>query len=229
MIGSAVVRLRERVAALAANALAGARDERDLAALLDGIWATIEEERARVPPSDGPRPACKAGCASCCRVNVGTLAIEGAAVAARLRGLSPPEDAAGVAAKLLAFHERVRWLEDRQRVAERLACPFVDADARCAIHPVRPLACRGVSSLDATDCLRALSGQADEDDEEAGLVRMDLFQKALHDEAFSTLAEALSGRGLDARCRDVSGMAGAFLADPGLAAAFLGGRRVPLD
>ena len=228
MIGSAVVRLRERVAALAASALANARDEGDLAALLEAVWAAIEEERALVPTPDGPRPACKAGCASCCRVNVGTLAVEGAAVAARLRGLRPAADAPEVAGKLLAFHDRVRWLEDRERVAERLVCPFVDADARCAIHPVRPLACRGLSSLDAADCRRALSGEEPDDDEEAGLVRMDLLQKALHDEAFAALAEALSARGLDARCRDVSGMTAAFLADPGLAAAFLAGGRVPL-
>jgi hypothetical protein len=223
MIGSAVVRLGERVAALASSALASARDEADLAALVEAVWAAIDEERARVPAPE-TASACKAGCASCCRVNVGTLAIEGAAVAARLRSGA----AAGRAQELLAFHDRVRWLEDRERVAERLVCPFVDADARCAIHPMRPLACRGLSSLDAADCRRALSGEAADDDEEPGLVRMDLLQKALHDEAFAALAGALSARGLDARCRDVSGMTAAFLADPGLAAAFLAGARVPI-
>jgi hypothetical protein len=158
-------------------------------------------------------------------VNVGTLAIEGAVVAARLRESAP----AARGGELLAFHDRVRWLEDRERVAERLACPFLDAGARCAIHPVRPLACRALTSLDAADCRRALSGQAGDDDDEApGLVRMDLLQKALHDEALAALAEALAARGLDARCRDVSGMTAAFLADPGLAAAFLSGARVPI-
>jgi hypothetical protein len=228
MIGAAVVRLRERVAALASSALESARDERDLAALLDAVWAAIEEERARVPAADGPRPACKAGCATCCRVNVGTLAIEGAAVAARLRSKWRASDAPAIAGRLLAFHDRVRWLEDRERAAERLLCPFLGADARCAIHAVRPLACRGLSSLDAADCARALSGREPDDDEEPGLVRMDLLQKALHDEALSALAEALAARSLDARFRDVSGMTAAFLGDPGLAAAFLAGARVPL-
>jgi hypothetical protein len=157
-------------------------------------------------------------------VNVGTLAIEGAAIAARLRA---DAGAAARARALLAFHDRVRWLEDRERVAEGLACPFLDADGRCGIHPFRPLACRGLTSLDPAECRRALAGDAG-DDEEGGLVRMDLLEKALHDEAFAALAEALSARGLDARCRDVSGMAAAFLADPGLAAAFLAGARVPL-
>jgi hypothetical protein len=228
MIGRAVVRLRERVAALASGALASARDEGDLVALLEAVWAAIEEERALAPAVDGPRPACRAGCATCCRVNVGTLAVEGAVVAARLRGARPSATAPGSAQDLLAFHDRVRWLEDRERAAERLLCPFLDAHARCAIHPVRPLACRGLTSLDAADCRRALSGEDPCDDGEAGLVRMDLLQKALHDEALAALAEALAARGLDARCRDVSGMTAAFLADPGLAAAFLSGTRVPL-
>ncbi len=228
MIGSAVLRVRERVAALASSALANARDEADLAALVEAVWAAIEDERARASARDVPGPACRAGCACCCRVNVGTLAVEGAAVAARLRALGASAGAERTAAALLAFHDRVRWLEDRERAAERLACPFLDDDARCAIHPVRPLACRGLSSLDAADCRRALSGQEPDDDEQPGLVRMDLLQKALHDEAFAALAETLSARGLDARCRDVSGMAAAFLADPGLAAAFLSGGRVPL-
>ncbi len=228
MIGAAVVRLRKRVAALAANALAGARDETDLVVLLEVVWAAIEVEQALERSSDRPRPACRPGCASCCRINVGTLAIEGAVVAARLRSLSPGAEAPGIADRLLAFHERVRWLEDRERAAEKLLCPFLDPQSRCAIHPVRPLACRGVSSLDAEDCTRALSGEALEDCE-AGLVRMDLLQRALHAEAFEALAEALAARGLDARCRDVSGMTAAFLADPGLTAAFLSGTRVPLE
>jgi len=92
---------------------------------------------------------------------------------------------------------------------------------------VRPLACRALTSLDAEECRRALSGVGD--DEELGLVRVDLLHKALHDEALAALAEAISARGLDARCRDVSGMAAAFLADPGLAAAYLAGARVPLE
>lgn len=228
MIGPAVVRLRERVAALAASALADARDESALVALLEAVWAALEEELGRVRAPGTPSPACRAGCATCCRVNVGTLAIEGAVVAARLRAMWRASDAPAIAGRLLAFHERVRWLEDRERVAERLACPFLDAAGRCAVHPVRPLACRGLSSLDAADCARALSGREPDDDEEAGLVRMDLLQKALHDEALAALSEALAARGLDARCRDVSGMTAAFLADPALAASFLAGGRVPL-
>jgi Fe-S-cluster containining protein len=225
MSGAAVARCGARVSALAANALAGARDESDLVALLASVWAAIGAELEQ-RLERAPAPACGPGCACCCSVNVGTLPLEGAVAAARLRSALGERAKAALATSLLAFHEQVRWLEDRHRHAERLVCPFVDERGRCAIHAVRPLACRSVTSLDRADCRRAVAGDADDD---APLVRMDLLHKALHDEALAALGNALAARGLDARRRDVSGMTGAFLADPGLVAAFLAGKRVPLD
>jgi Fe-S-cluster containining protein len=160
-------------------------------------------------------------------MNVGTLAIEGAAAAAFLRSALPAAEASRRAEALLEFHARVRWVDDAERIRVGLACPFLDARRACSIHPVRPLACRAVSSLDPRDCRRALEERRD--DEDGGAVAMDLLQRALYDVALATLAEALASRGLDARRRDVSGMAGAFLAEPGLAAAFAGGARLPLE
>lgn len=225
MFAPSVARCHGRISALAASALAGAREERDLVSLLESVWAAIGEELTQ--RTDGaPPPACGPGCASCCRVNVATLAVEGAVAAARVRSVLTEAARRELAARLRAFHDRIRWLEDRERFAEQLVCPFVDVHGRCAIHSVRPLACRSVTSLDAADCRRAVTGDTDDD---APLVRMDLLNKMLHDDAVVALADALAARGLDARCRDVSGMTGAFLADPGLAEAFLAGRRVPLE
>jgi Fe-S-cluster containining protein len=225
MFGAAVARFGARVSALATDALAGAREESDLVALLERVWAAIDEELAQ-RPERAPPPACGPGCACCCSVNVATLPLEGAVAAARLRSALGERAKGMLAASLLSFHERIRWLEDRHRYAERLVCPFVDERGRCAIHAVRPLACRSVTSLDRADCRRAVAGDADDD---APLVRMDLLHKALHDEALAALGNALAARGLDARRRDVSGMTGTFLADSGLVAAFLAGRRVPLQ
>jgi hypothetical protein len=58
---------------------------------------------------------------------------------------------------------------------------------------------------------------------------MDWLQKALHDTARVSLSEALAARGLDARCRDVSGMTAAFLSAPAQVRAFLAGERIPID
>ncbi|GEJ56544.1 YkgJ family cysteine cluster protein [Anaeromyxobacter diazotrophicus] len=216
---------------LTAQALAGGcRDEEGFLALGAALERRIALALESSAGRDEPRPACAPGCAACCTVNVATLPVEGLAVAGFLRRRLAPGEVARRAAALLAFHERVRWCEDAERIRGGLACPFLDAHGACAVHPVRPLACRGVSSLDAAECRRALAERAgDEEDEGAGAVRMNLLQKALHDEAHRAVAAALSARGLDARSRDVSGMAGAFLADPGLVEAWAAGGRVPLE
>jgi Fe-S-cluster containining protein len=227
MLDACAVRCRDRIADLAGSSLASARTEGDLVRLLEAVWAVVGEELARVRPADAPAPACGPGCASCCRVNVGTLAFEGAVAAAFLRRGAPPRAHEARAATLHAFHDRVRWLEDRERATCALACPLLDAHLRCGIHAARPLACRSVSSLDAAECRAALAG-GDEEDGPA-LVRMDLAQRALHDEARAALGAALAARGLDARHRDVSGMTAAFLADPQLVEAFLAGERVPIE
>ncbi|WP_243338194.1 YkgJ family cysteine cluster protein [Anaeromyxobacter soli] len=226
MLHDPVARCEERVATLAAASLARARDEADLAELLGGVWAIVEEELASGRPAGSPAPACGPGCAACCTVNVGTLAIEGAVAAALLRRDVPAGELSALAARLGAFHDRVRWLEDRERISGRIACPLADAAGRCAIHAARPLACRSISSLDPAECRRAL-GELAED--EPGLVAMDTLQKALHDTARETLSRALAARGLDARQRDVSGMTATFLGGPAAVAGFLAGSRIPLE
>jgi hypothetical protein len=160
-------------------------------------------------------------------VNVATLAVEGAAAAAWLAARLAPSEREVRARELLRFHDRIRWLEDEDRIASRETCPFLEGDGACAIHPVRPLACRSLSSLDAGDCRRALRERMERDG--GGEVRMNVLQHALYADAVATLQASLVRAGLDARCRDVSGMVAAFLADPGLDARFLAGEPLPLE
>ena len=225
-LSDAAARCRDEVEAAAEAGLRRARDVDDLGALARAADAAVALALAERGTMARP-PACGPGCARCCVLNVGTLAVEGAAAASLLRAQLAPDEAAALARTLLAAHDRVRWLEDRERIARRVACPLLDAAGRCRIHPARPLACRSVTSLDAEDCRRALDER--DDDEVAPVVRMDVLQRVLYDEARAALGDVLARRGLDARCRDVSGMVGAFLADPGLAGAFLAGARVPIE
>lgn len=226
-LGAAIAGCREEVEWRADGALAAARSVGDVADLLAEIEGVVARALRTARPEGMPQAACGPGCAGCCTVNVGTLALEGAVAAAWLRERLAPHDRAATAARLLAFHEHVRWLEDHQRVAERLACPLLDPAGRCTVHPVRPLACRSVSSLDAGECATALAGSSDGEGEP--LVRMDVAQQALYQEALAALGAVLGRRGIDARTRDVSGMIGIFLADAALLTALLGGARVPLE
>lgn len=227
MLDAAIARCREEVEWRVEGALDAARSVGDLADLLADLEGVVARALGAVRPRGMPPAACGPGCAGCCTVNVGTSALEGAVAAAWLRERLAAADRAPLAARLLAFHEYVRWLEDHQRVAERLACPLLDPAGRCTIHPVRPLACRSVSSLDAGDCAAALAGSSEGEGEP--LVRMDVAQQALYQEAFAALGAALARRGLDARTRDVSGMVGVFLDDATLLTPVLGGAQVPLE
>lgn len=205
----------------------GPVDEEACARLLLAVEARVQAEAALGRPAGAPLPACARGCAACCTVNVGTTGLEGAAAAAFLRRRLPPAAASALAAELLRSHDRVRWLDDGERVRAGARCPLLDARGGCTIHPARPLACRALTSLDAGECRRALEDRAEEDG--PGLVRQDLLQKALYDGAAAALHEVLARRGLDARHRDVSGMTGFFLADAARAAAFSTGARLALD
>ena len=219
------------------------RCEEDVTRVVRGVFAAIlpsEESyavlmalvgrrvEAALAGRGGTPSACGPGCAACCTINVGTLAVEGATIAGFLRRRLGPEAVRGEARRLLEFHDRIRWLDDGERIRAGLSCPFLDGSRACTIHPVRPLACRSVSSLDAADCGRAIAARG-EDDEEGGAVRMDLLQLSVHEAALASLARALAARGLDGRRRDVTGMAGVFLADSRLAAAYGGGAPVPLE
>ena len=198
------------------------------AVLMDLVERRID---AALVDRTGVRPACGPGCGACCTLNVGTLAVEGAAVAAYLRRQLGAEGAEARARALLAFHDRVRWLDDGERIREKLHCPFLDDARSCSIHPVRPLACRAISSLDPAECRLALAGRSGDDGDGAAAttVRMDLLQLTVHEAALGAISRALGARGLDARMRDVTGMAGAFLADGQLAAAFGSGAALPLE
>jgi Fe-S-cluster containining protein len=198
--------------------------EEAFAVLMDLVERRVE---TALTVREGARPACGPGCSACCMLNVGTLPVEGAAVAAYLRRKLGPEGAQQKARSLLAFHERVRWLDDGERIRERLSCPFLDGASTCSIHPVRPLACRSITSLDPADCRRAMAGRGDDD--ACATVRMDLLQLEVYEAALGALSRGLAARGLDARRRDVTGMAGAFLSDSLLATRFGGGAPVPLE
>jgi hypothetical protein len=127
MADDRIARCLAAVEQLATVGLAAARTEEHVAALLREVDAAVT---GAIGPSDGPRDACGRGCASCCQLNVGTLAVEGAVVAAFLRRAMPSREVAATAERLEWFHQDVRWLDDGERVRGRFRCPFLDARRR---------------------------------------------------------------------------------------------------
>jgi len=168
--------------------------------------------------------ACGAGCPHCCVLNVAILLPEAMVIADWLQNALLPVELEVLKKKLALHRCWGRWMDDEERITKKEVCPFLDLAGCCLIHAVRPLACRGVSSLDSGCCREALAPSRGD---EPPLVPSDLLRRAAYDESFRTLANLLKMYWLDARSIELGTGVLAFLEEPPLVDQFLSGRRLP--
>ena len=112
----------------------------DFIAHLHQVLDTVAEQ-AR---TNGPQPACQAGCAHCCHLRVEATDPEVLHIAQHLHTL-PSADQATTLRRLRQHAAAVSVGTTRQ------PCSFLVHD-RCAIYSVRPAACRKAHSLSAAHC-----------------------------------------------------------------------------
>lgn len=99
--------------------------------------------------------ACKAGCDHCCHQVVGVTPPEAFAIYEYLKQTRSPAELAELKAHVATLYERARGLPSAARFSPEHPCAFL-RDGSCSIYEARPLACRGVNSLDAEDCATRL-------------------------------------------------------------------------
>lgn len=99
--------------------------------------------------------ACKAGCGHCCHQIVGISVPEALAIFAHLQRSRSAAELEELKSRVEALHERARGLPAAERFTPELPCAFLQ-DGSCSIYELRPFACRGANSLDASDCERRL-------------------------------------------------------------------------
>jgi hypothetical protein len=204
--------------------LATLADKRDTAALAAAVAGSAAAAEAICV---GRQMACTAGCPHCCVLNVAVLLPEAMIIAEWIRDrLSAPELAA--LQKELRLHRCwVRWMDDEERILKHESCPLLDAAGSCTVHPVRPLACRGIISLDSNSCRQAFAPSIVTD--ELLTIPADLLRKSAYDEAFLALAQALKRYGLDDRSIELGSGVLAFLECPERRELFLSGGRLPQE
>jgi len=129
----------ERTVELARNAMAAT------SRLVDGLLARAPEGAV----------ACKAGCDHCCYQAVGVTAPEALAIVDHLKSTRSSGELARVAAKISERHAKTSHLSSQDRFSPDHPCPFLEA-GQCSIYDARPLACRGMNSLDAGECATRL-------------------------------------------------------------------------
>lgn len=125
--------------------------ERTVELARSAMAATSRLAEALLSRAPAGAVACRAGCDHCCYQPVGLTPPEALAIAAHLRQTLTPEALAAVAARLAQRAAEVHGLSSAERFSPQHPCPFLDR-GQCSIYEVRPLACRGMNSLDADEC-----------------------------------------------------------------------------
>lgn len=135
------------------------------AELVDEVYAfgetllrSLREER----PERARRrlPVCAPGCDSCCRIHaVFVTPLEVLRIVAHLRATRTPDELAILTARVEALSPQVGALGREERARACVACPLLDEEGACSVHPVRPLLCRGYNSCDVDVCLRAFEAR----------------------------------------------------------------------
>jgi Fe-S-cluster containining protein len=150
-------------AAAAAEILSKGRTEAkvyELAANALGFAQREIEQMVERTPSEA-RPACSAGCAFCCAIPVAVSPPEALYIAACLQETLSAEAQVDMRTRLRTrVEERQGWTVD-ERWARKRFCIFLRDDRQCGIYPIRPLACRGYSSLSRSACEDAFTDQGD--------------------------------------------------------------------
>ena len=200
------------------TALSGARDAASLALAVSGSAAAAEAV------CSGRSMACTAGCPHCCVLNVAILLPEAMVIAGWIRERLLPSELDAARKRLELHRSWTRWMEDEERIVKMASCPFLHAAGHCLIHPVRPLACRGVSSLDSFSCREAFTPIYTD---EMRTVPTDLLRQAAFDDGFTALAQALRFHGLDDHSIDLGCGVLGFLEHPEYRELYLRGGRLP--
>jgi Fe-S-cluster containining protein len=113
----------------------------------------LEDLEARGYPGD--RPACRAGCSTCCHQRVDVTLPEIVALARWLvEHLEEPARAA-LRRVLAARNEQLLGLDGRAHWARKVRCALLDEQGRCSAYEARPLACRRGHSTRVEACLDA--------------------------------------------------------------------------
>jgi Fe-S-cluster containining protein len=144
-----------RVASHAANVifarLGDGVDREQLSALMEELLTQCSKLTDKVTLDSGVTLECGVGCDHCCHLPVGVTAPEALVVYAYLQQNRSEEELNALRLTLRERSEAIRGLSLNQRYSPDHPCPLLK-DGSCSVYPARPLACRGMNSVDRADC-----------------------------------------------------------------------------
>jgi Fe-S-cluster containining protein len=141
-------------------------------------------------------------------VYVAVLRPEAATIVAYLERKLSASEFLALQQKVDALYAAIRWLDEEERIRWRQPCALLDEDGTCSVYPVRPLLCRGMTSIDPETCRQAIELLPLGD---APPVTVNLFQSFLFNQAFIALARAMENAGLENRSMEMTAAIKALL------------------
>lgn len=134
--------------------------------LVDGLLTQAYssfDHNVEIQAEGMPPLACHKGCATCCTLRVTATAPEVLMIGRYVRWSADQLKALNIdlAERIAVANEKTRGLDEPQRVALRLRCPYIHHGV-CLIYQVRPLACRGHASYAVRACVEAAAGRSAE-------------------------------------------------------------------
>jgi Fe-S-cluster containining protein len=208
---------RERIQGMAMKHLSAGNFPDDLVKMIKILTEAAEGELENHRQGD-EHIACRAGCGTCCSLNVAVLFPEVLAVVDFVRTRMSPEKQRAIERRVAQLHHLVECLGEEERIALRQSCAFLDESGACSIYPVRPLICRAITSINATHCEEALQSATTGVDRP---IFMNMFQKSLMEGTFIAVADALTELGFDDRSGQLTVGVQRLLEMPELAERFL--------
>lgn len=140
-----------------AGILAAGHDPATLTGLLVNRAFDLFEENIAIQTKGWPASACHKGCPSCCTLRVTATAPEIFLLAhyVRLVDATPSGGSIDLPGRIAGAFKATKGHDEKARVTLRQPCPLI-LKGVCIVHPVRPLACRGLVSFDRQACADAL-------------------------------------------------------------------------
>jgi Fe-S-cluster containining protein len=108
------------------------------------------DERIASSPDVGTL-ACRAGCTWCCHFSVDVRAVEVFRILDLIEQTFTGEQKARLFAEIRANSEKLRGLDDLERMRFNVRCPFL-AEGRCSIYAARPQTCRNYHATNVEGC-----------------------------------------------------------------------------
>lgn len=128
---------------------------------LPEIFAALDAVQPQAPI------ACKEGCDYCCYMRVDATPFEAKTCLEHLRGKKTASQFGAIRGRIRATAGLLRSMSVVERFDANIPCPLL-VDHRCSVYSVRPIKCRGHSSVDVQDCIAGFEEPAG-----SGLMQVD--------------------------------------------------------